>query len=259
VAEIAAPGWRAPQLLVAALGANLWLTVLVVPALYFRAAAVSPAALVAACVVAAALLGAGVFRRSRLLLLLLFPASLTLGPLVEPGLAGPAVYSPLTLLPCAAALLLHLGGSLWLCSLDAAPAAPRRIKPLAPALLTPLPRGGLRPYRVLAVVAAAFPTTLLAAVHYRPGAAAQLERSFGASAPAAAAVLTLFALGLWLGLFLVYFVRPLAAHLDGDRLTRAEEIEVRRRLAVRRPRLTLYLTMLVALALMAALLALRYR
>ena len=54
-------------------------------------------------------------------------------------------------------------------------------------------------------------------------------------------------------------MRPLAAHLDGDRLTLAENIEIRQRLVARRPRLSLFLTMLVALALMAALFAVRYR
>jgi hypothetical protein len=259
VAEAAAIRTRAPQLFATALGVNLWLTMLVVPVLYLRAAAASAGVLVAVCGLALALLVAGIMRRSLLLLLLLFPASLALGPLLEPALAGPSVYTPATLLPCAAALLLHLGGALWLGSTVGSPATPARVKPVAGPLQAPESVRRFRLYRVLAVLAALFPAALLVAVHYRPGAAADLGRAFGPSAPVAAALITLLALALWLGLFFVYFVRTLAIHLDGDRVTMAEHIEVRRRLVTRRPRLTLYLSMLVALALMAALFALRYR
>jgi hypothetical protein len=259
VAEAAAIRTRAPQLLATALGVNLWLTLLVVPALYLRAAAASTGVLVAVCALALALLVTGILRRSLLLLVLLFPVSLTLGPLLEPALAGPSVYTPATLLPCAAALLLHLGGALWLGSTVGTPAAPARVKAVAAPLQAPVSSRRFRLYRALAILAALFPAALLAAVHYRPGAAADLTHAFGSSAPVAAALITLAALALWVGLFLVYFVRTLAVHLDGDRVTMAENIEVRRRLVTRRPRLTLYLTMLVALALMAALFALRYR
>jgi hypothetical protein len=259
VAEAAAIRSRAPQLLATALGVNLWLTLLVVPALYLRAAAASAAVLVAVCGLALALLVAGIVRRSLLLLILLFPASLALGPLLEPALGGASVYTPATLLPCAAALLLHLGGALWLASTDGTPAAPARVKRVAQPLQAPVSTRRFRLYRALAILAALFPAALLVAVHYRPGAAADLQRAFGASAPVAAALITLLGLALWVGLFFVYFVRTLALHLEGDRVTMAENIEVRQRLVARRPRLTLYLTMLVALALMAALFALRYR
>ncbi|MBI5480777.1 MAG: hypothetical protein HY906_18100 [Deltaproteobacteria bacterium] len=259
MAEAATIRPRAPQLLATALGINLWLTMLVVPALYLRAAAASAGTLVAVCALALALLAAGILRRSLLLLLLLFPASLLVGPLLEPALAGPSVYTPATLLPCAAALLLHLGGALWLGSTVGTPAAPARVQALTAPLRAPVSLRRFRLYRALAILAAFFPAAFLVAVHYRPRATADLERAFGASAPVAAALVTLLALALWLGLFFVYFVRPLAIHLDGDRVTMAENLEVRRRLVARRPRLTLYLTMLVALALMAALFALRYR
>jgi hypothetical protein len=259
VAEAAATRTRAPELLATALGVNLWLTMVVVPALYLRAAAASAGVLVAVCALAAGLLVAGILRRSRLLLLLSFPASLVLGPLLEPALAGPSVYTPATLLPCAAALLLHMGGALWLCSTVGTPAAPARVKTVAAPLQALVSARRFRLYRAFAVLAALFPAALVGAVHYRPAAAADLERAFGPAAPVATALVTLLALALWVGLFFVYFVRPLSVHLDGDRETMAENIEVRRRLVARRPRLTLYLTMLVALALMAALYALRYR
>jgi hypothetical protein len=259
VAEAAATPTRAPQLLVAALGINLWLTMLVVPVLYLGAAAASTGVLVALCALALALLVAGILRRSLLLLVLLFPTSLALGPLLEAALAGPSVYTPATLLPCAAALLLHLGGALWLSSTVGAPAAPARAKVVATPLQAPVSARRFRLYRVFAILAACFPAALLGAVHYRPSAAADLERAFGSSASVAAAIITLLALALWVGLFFVYFVHPLAIHLDGDRVTLAENIEVRRRLVAWRPRLPLYLTMLVALVLMAALFALRYR
>jgi hypothetical protein len=259
VAEAATIPSRAPQLLASALGVNLWLTILVVPALYLRASAASAGVLAALCALALALLVVGLVRRSRLLLLLLFPLALGLGPLVEPALAGPSVYTPWTLLPCAAALLLHLGGALWLCSTAAAPAAPARQKAVAVPLRAPVSARRFRLYRALAVLGGLFPAALLVAVLHRPGAAGDLERAFGAAAPVAATLITLFALALWVGLFFVYFVRTLSLHLDGDRLTLAEDIEIRRRLVARRPGLGLYLTMLAGLALMAAFLVLRYR
>jgi hypothetical protein len=259
VAEAAAIRTRAPQLLATALGVNLWLTMLVVPALYLRAAAASTVVLAAVCALSLALLGAGIARRSLLALLLLFPTALALGPLLEPALAGPSVYTPATIIPCAAALLLHVGGALWLCSTVGTPSAPARFKTVATPLQAPVSTRRFRLYRAFAILAACFPAALLGAIHYRPGAAADLGRAFGPSAPIAAALITLLALALWVGLFFVYFVRTLAIHLDGDRVTMAENIEVRRRLVARNPRLTLYLTMLVALALMAALFALRYR
>jgi hypothetical protein len=259
VAEAAAIPSRAPQLLASALGVNLWLTILVVPALYLRASAASVGVLAALCALALALLVVGLVRRSRLLLLLLFPLALGLGPLVEPALAGPSVYTPWTLLPCAAALLLHLGGALWLCSTAAVPAAPARLKAVAVPLRAPVSARRFRLYRALAVLGGLFPAVLLVAVLHRPGAAGDLERAFGASAPVAATLIALFALALWVGLFFVYFVRVFATHLDGDRLTLAEDIEIRRRLVARRPGLGLYVTMLAGLALMAAFLVLRYR
>jgi hypothetical protein len=259
VAEAAAIRVRAPQLLASALGLNLWLTVLVVPTLYLRASAASAGLLAALCALALGLLVAGIVRRSQSLLLLAFPLALALGPLVEPALAGPSVYTPWTLVPCAAALLLHLGGALWLCSTAATPAAPARQKAVAAPLQAPVSVRRFRLYRALAVLAGLFPAALLVAIHYRPGAAADLERAFGPAAPLAATLVTLLALALWVGLFFVYFVRTLAAHLEGDRLTLAEDIEIRRRLVARRPGVALYLTMLLGLALMAAFLALRYR
>jgi hypothetical protein len=259
VADAAAIRPRAPQLLAAALGVNLWLTILVVPSLYLRASAASAGLLVVLCALALALLVVGVAWRRGALLLLAFPLSLALGPLVEPALAGPSVYTPWTVLPCAAALLFYLGAALWLCSTAATPAAPVRQKVVATPLQAPVSARRFRLYRALAVLAAVFPAALLVAVHYRPGAAADLEHAFGTSAPVAATLVTLLALALWVGLFFVYFVRTLSVHLDGDRVTLAENIEIRRRLVARRPGIALYLTMLLGLALMAAFVALRYR
>ncbi|HEY3352607.1 MAG TPA: hypothetical protein VGQ83_05130 [Polyangia bacterium] len=252
------PTRKGPQLLAAALGVNLWATMVLVPALYLRASAQSAVLLWLVCALAPLLLMAGVWWRSRWLLLLAFPGALVAAPAVEPALAGPSVYTAATLLPCAAALLLHFAGSLFLVAAAAAPPPPVRVRAIDPAAPPARARRQLRLYRAFAVGAGALLAAMLAAVHYRPSARADLARSFGVSPEAAITVIDLAILGLWAGMFLVYFVAPLSLHLDGDRVTLAENAAARWRLRGR-PGAPLYVAMFVALTLLATLWALRYR
>jgi hypothetical protein len=248
------------RILALALGLNLWLTMLVIPALHVRAGITSAAVLGLLGLGSAAVLALGVQRSSRWLLLLGFPATLALAPALEPSLAGTAIYSPATLLPCAAALLGHLAGALHLVSGAGAPPPPARQKRLEgqPVWTHHLARS-VRMHVGIAVVAALCPATLLAAVHLRPGAAADLDRSFPDAVPAATVILDLVALGLFAGITFTYLLRPLLCHLDGDRLTLAEDMLERRRLQRASPGIGTLALMGVALVLLAALLLLRYR
>ena len=249
---------KAPHLLAAALGLNLWVTMVVVPAVYMRRSVASAGLLWVLGAVGVGLLALGVLRRSRVVLLLVFPAALAAAPALEPAVAGPSVYSPLMLLPCAAALLLHYAGALALLATANAPPTPTRLRPLTPAPRSPRQARQRRIYAGLAGLAGLTLVAMLAALHYRPGAAADLGAGAPESRAAAATVLTLFALGLWVGVFLVYYVGPLTLHLDDDRLTQAENIVARRRLR-RRPGLDFYFALALAVGLLLTLFVLRYR
>jgi hypothetical protein len=249
---------KIPQLLAAALGVNLWATMVLVPALYLRASARSGVALWLLCALGPPLLAAGVARRSRWLLLFVFPAALVAAPAFEPALAGPSVYTPAALLPCVAALLLHFAGALLLLADAGAPPPPLTVRPVEQTATTARARRHLRVYRGGAIAAAALLLVMLAAVHGRPGAAADLARSFGPDVQAATTVMDLCVVGLWVGLFLVYFVAPLGLHLDGDKVTLAENLAAAQRLR-RRPGPALYVLMALTLGLLASLWALRYR
>jgi hypothetical protein len=249
---------KAPHLLAAALGANLWVTMVVVPAVYMRRSTASAAVLWSLCVLGAGLLVLGILRRSRLVLLLLFPGSLAAAPALEPSLAGPSVYTAFTLLPCAAALLLHYAGAFALLTTAGAPPAPSRVRPL-----TPPPRSARmdrqrRIYAALAVLAGLTLVTLLGALHYRPAAALDLAAGAAETRAATTTALDLVVLGLWVGVFLVYYVGSLTVHLDDDRLTQAENIAARWRLR-RRPGYDFYLALAAALGLLATFFLLRYR
>jgi hypothetical protein len=224
---------RGSRLLAAALGINLWATMVVVPALHLGAALRSPVVLGVLSALGAGVLVAGVLLRSRITLLTLFPLTLVAALAFDPTLAGPSVYTPATLLPCAVALILHFGGSLLFLGTTHAPKAPLRLRPLPPTTPTRAQSRGRRVCHSFTALAAIMPLGMLGALHYRPSAARDLATSFGANLELGIALLDLFVLALWAGVFVTYFAGPLRIHLEGDRLTMAENLLVASRLRQR--------------------------
>jgi hypothetical protein len=233
--------------LVALCGANLWATIVFVPALW----AGTPLSRLVALVPLAAL-GVAAARRSDRWLFGIFPAALALGALVQPAASG-LMVRPAALALGIAALLAYLlvaaraAAQVELASLPAQatrplPAAPRR-EPAA---------------RLIVGFAALGPFVLLHAAILRPHAQSDLA-AHHATQPAAAGTLAVCAAGaLWVGLVLVYVRAALPGAGEAERL-RAELAAARATLRRGRAGPLFYASAVAALAGMATLVYLRYR
>ena len=250
--------WRAFADAVAlALGGNVWISMVILPAMFVGALRTST--MVAATMVAPVVLGAGIWRRSELTLLGVFPAAILLPIAIHPSIGASHVYGPVRFLVVALGLVAYLLGVSFFTTFH----EPQ--KPVSERLLTSAREG--RParwrrreriYWGLAGLSLAVPLFLIWQVSYDPSIARAIQHFYPGRVAAMTTLLTLAAVALSVLLYAWVFLGVLRPHRTGDR-DLVTTLAIARADAVRgRPRVRFYVGVLCALAFMAAMVMARH-
>jgi hypothetical protein len=244
---------RAASRLAALLGINVWITLVMVPALYLGHASPARSTLLGFPLV---LLAVAAARLWPVGLLMLYPLSLVAVPAADRSLVGINVISPTGFWITALSLLGYVFGAGFLLARGQVGNPTQRVRPLR----DPEPaawRSRRRFYRLwLAVLVPVLPV-LVHAVNLSPSHLDALRGRFGGRTAQVTLVMNVLSLALFVVLFALYFVPPLVADYRGDPATRAELTRLRGDVSRGRPRAIFFLGVLAALALMALLLWLR--
>jgi hypothetical protein len=251
--------WRAAADVVSTvLGLNLWLALMLVPALSVGSFRDRPW-LLAVAALPLVVLALGVTARSATTLLLWFPASLLVPLGVDPRLATGPAHGPLSFGVAAASLVAFALGSAFFSAFHEPP-PPERMRVLGTGAALPSRwRRRFRVYRALVVLSVAFPAVLLYAVNGSPTNQAYLRELFPGRAAAMTVVLDLGILALWGTLFALHFQGLLRLHRSGDAELVRELDKLRVEVRRGRPRPVFFVAVAAALALMGLLVFLRYR
>lgn len=250
--------WRAFADAVAlALGANVWVSLVLVPAILVGALGSSgKAALVGLPLVA---LGAGIWRRSELILLGAFPSALLLPISVTPTIASSHQYGPLRLAVVATGVVAYLLSVSFFMAFRE-PARPVGTRPLASAAVAAPQRWRRRErvYWMLTILAVLCPATGLYWVNFDTGVQRFLASMYPGRVGSMATLLNVAVITLWLVIYLHVFLGVLRPHRTGDRDLVTRLAMTRQEAARGRPRLRFHLAVVTALGMMAVLVYLRH-
>lgn len=253
------PPWRFwSDLIAAALGVNLWVSLVLVPGLFVGAFRTPGAALLAS--VPLLPLGLGLVRRSSVWLLTGYPAALLLPIAYAPRIVAGNLEKPLPFALVALSLVAYLFGvSFFSAFHDPPPPEAVRRLPGAGQPTPPRWRRRFRLYAALAILSAIFPAVLLHAVNFDEANRAYLRQLYPGRAGAMTALMNVGVLGVWLVLYQVHFVGLLKQHRTGDRELQRDLDRLRRDARRSAPRPSFYVAVTSALLFMGLLVFLRYR
>jgi hypothetical protein len=239
-----------------ALGANLWVALVLLPGLVSGALSSGPAQLAAVLPLIA--LGIGVWRRSDLVLLLGFPAALLIPVAFAPGMANVHVYGPIRFAIVAVGLVGYLFGASVFTSFREPP-PPLGERPLSSSArpMAPRWRRRFRVYAALTTLSAVFPLILLYTINFDGEVRAMLTAKYPGRVAPLSTVMNLGAVGFWIAIYIGFFLGVLRPHRTGDRALLADLERLRRDTRRARPRPQFYVGVAVALGLMLALLLMR--
>ncbi len=250
--------WRAfADVVAVALGVNVWISMVVLPALFVGAH--RGATVVTAVLLAPIALVAGLWQRSQVILLGAFPTAILIPIALRPEMAASHVYGKLRFVVVAVGLLGYLFGVSFFTTFHE-PRQPVSERQLTSAREPAPPRWRRREriYWGLAALAFAVPAYLIWEVSYDPA----IQQALAAWYPGRIALMTtllmIAAVTLSVVLYAWVFLGVLRPHRTGDRdiVTR---LAVARADAQRgRPRLRFYLGVILALGFMAAMVVLRH-
>ncbi len=250
--------WRAfADVVAVALGVNVWISMVVLPALFVGA--LRTTAMTAAVLLAPAALLAGVWRRSQLVLLGAFPTAVLVPIALAPEMAASHVYGPLRFVVVAVGLVGYLLGVPFFTTFHE-PRAPVSERMLTSAREPRPPRWRRRErvYWGLAAAAFAVPAFLLWEVSYDPTIQAPLAAWYPGRISLMTTLLMLCAVAMSVVLYAWVFLGVMRPHRTGDRDV-VTALAVARADAQRgRPRLRFYLGVILALGFMAAMVVLRH-
>jgi len=250
--------WRAFADAVAlALGANVWISMVILPALFVGG--LRSSAMMLAAAAAPVALGAGLWRRSEMILLGVFPAAILLPIAIHPQLGAAHVYGPIRFLVVALGLIAYLLGVSFFTTFH----EPQ--KPISERILTSAREGRParwrrreRVYWGLAGLSLVVPAFLIWQVSYDPTIERAIQHFYPGRIAAMTTLLTLGAVALSVLLYAWVFLGVLRPHRTGDRdivtslaLSRADALRGK-------PRLRFYAGVLLALAFMAAMVLARH-
>ena len=238
------------------LGVNVWITVVILPAIFVHA--LGRTSQVAAALLPLAVLAFGLVRRSEQVLLGLFPAAILVPIGLEPQLASPHVYGPLRFLLVAAGLVAYLFGVSYFTTFHEPP-APRSIRALSSAQQGPPTRWRRRErvYWILALLALVIPSVLIAWVNFDDAIAAYLGEMYPGRVALMTTALTAGAIVLWLAIYHYALLGVLRPHRTGDRDLVTRLVQMRADAKLNRPRPQFYAAVGVALLAMVLLLLFR--
>jgi hypothetical protein len=255
----AAPRWKVwADTVAAALGLNVWVTLVLVPSLFVGAFRSPAESLLAALPLVP--LGVGLARRSPLWQLLLYPAGLLVPIAWAPRVVTGNVHGRWSFLVVSASLVGYLFSVSFFSSFHD-PTPPTRTRSLSSAQKPIAPRWQrrFRLYYLLAILSALLPGAMLYAINFSDANLAALRDRYTGRVGSMAALCNLGVLGLWMLLFSWAFVGVLKRHRTGDPELMTELSALRKGARRGTPRPIFYLWVTLALGLMGALVFLRYR
>jgi hypothetical protein len=255
----APPRWRFwADAVAAALGLNVWISLILVPALYVGAFR-SPAEAVLAALPLIPL-GVGLIRRSPAWQLLLFPGALLVPIAWAPRLVAGNVHGKWSFLIVCTSLIGYLFSVSFFSSFhDPTPAAHVRQLSSATGSVPSRWKRRFRMYAAFTGFAALFPAALVYAVNFDAGHLADLRERYPGRAASFTALLNLGVLGVWMLVFSWAFVGVLKRHRTGDPELASQLAGLRASARRGMPRPLFYLWVTMALGLMGLLVFLRYR
>ncbi|MCA9679744.1 MAG: hypothetical protein H6709_24510 [Kofleriaceae bacterium] len=250
--------WRAfADVVAVALGTNVWVSMVVLPALFVGA--LRSTGVVLTLLLAPAVLLTGVWRRSELMLLGVFPTAVLVPIALRPEMAASHVYGPLRFVIVAVGLVGYLLGVSFFTTFH----EPQR--PVSERLLTsarePRPprwRRRERVYWTLAVLAAVVPAYLIWEVSFDDDIQGSIAAWYPGRIAPMTTLLMVGAVALSVAIYAWVFLGVMRPHRTGDR-DLVTLLAVARADAQRgRPRPRFYLGVIFALAFMAAMVVLRH-
>jgi hypothetical protein len=250
--------WRTFADVVAfALGTNVWISIVILPAIFIGALH-GPGRILAALLPFAVLI-LGLQRRSEAVLLGLFPAAVLVPVSLNPQLASSQVYGPIRFALVAIGVIAYLFGVSFFTTFHEPP-APRSVRMLSSAQQGPSTRW-LRRERVywgLTAMSIVIPTVLIAWVNFDDGIAAYIGAMYPGRVALMTTSLTAGAIVLWLGIYHYAFLGALRPHRTGDRDLVGKLGRMRAEAKTGKPRMRFYLAVSFALVAMLSLILLRH-
>jgi hypothetical protein len=250
--------WRTFADVVAfALGTNVWVSIVILPAIFIGAFHTKQA--MAAAALPLVVLLFGLVRRSEIVLLGLFPAALLVPVALNPELASSHVYGPVRFCLVALGVIAYLFGVSFFTTFHEPP-APRSVRGLSSAAQGPSERWLRREriYWILVGGAILIPSVLIAWVNFDQAIADYLGEMYPGRVALMTTALTVGAIVLWLLVYHYAFLGALRPHRTGDKDLVAAIAKARGDAKLGKPRSRFYLSVTIALAAMAALILLRH-
>lgn len=197
------------------LGINLWVMVLVIPAVYGRSRVSTYYVLLMA--LPLAVLAFGLQRRSVTWLTGVYPCCIALGAAIRNSFMGAPLESPVAFVLAALSLAGYLLGAAASLEQEHNPSPP-------PDELTPLKDGPtpsrwrrrFRVYTYLAVLSVVFPAAMFYVLNVREQTWLDLRTHFEERAETMRVLLNVALLGIWSVIFFAAFSAPLSQHRRGD-------------------------------------------
>ena len=235
-----------------ALGTNVWVSIVILPAVFVNALR---GPMLALAMLPLAVLLLGMWRRSEIVLLGLFPAALLVPVGLRPEIASSYVYGPIRFALVGLGVIAYLFGVSFFTTFHEPP-APRSVRGLSSAA------GGVserwkrreRVYWMLAVLSLVIPTVLIAWVNFDGAIADFLGEMYPGRVALMTTALTAGAIALWLAIYHYAFLGVLRPHRTGDRDLVTALSRARADAKTGKPRIRFYLSVGIALVSMVALL-----
>jgi len=249
--------WRTFADVVAfALGTNVWISIVILPAIFVGALHGTGHILAAALPFAVLMLGLA--RRSEAVLLGLFPAAILIPVALQPQMASSHVYGPIRFTLCALGVVAYLFGVSFFTTWHEPP-APRSIRGLTSAQAGPAERWQRRErvYWMLTGMSLIIPTVLIAWVNFDSAINDYLGEMYPGRVALMTTALTVGAIVLWLGIYHYAFLGVLRPHRTGDRDLVTKLGQARTDAKSGKPRTRFYIAVATALIAMGILIVLR--
>jgi hypothetical protein len=238
------------------LGVNVWISIVILPAAFVHAVR---GEYVFGMFLPAAVLAWGLWRRSEIILLGLFPAAVLVPVSLKPEIASAHVYGPIRFALVAAGVIAYLFGVSFFTTFHEPP-APRSIRPLSSAQQGVAERWRRRErvYWLLTAMSLVIPTVLIAWVNFDHGIEIYLQQMYPGRVALMTTALTVGAIVLWLAIYHYAFLGALRPHRTGDRDLVTALAQARADAKSGKPRSQFYLAVAFALVAMCGLILLRH-
>jgi len=250
--------WRTFADVVAfALGTNVWISTVILPAVFIGA--LHKGSQIAAAALPFAVLMLGLARRSEGILLGLFPSAILIPVALAPQMASSHVYGPIRFLLVALGVVAYLFGVAFFTTFHEPP-APRSVRGLSSAQAGPAERWQRRErvYWMLTGMSLIIPTVLIAWVNFDSAIEEFLGEMYPGRVALMTTALTAGAIVLWLGIYHYAFLGVLRPHRTGDRDLVTKLSQARADAKSGKPRPRFYIAVALALVAMGTLIIVRH-